>query len=409
MILVNKNTFTSLHHRDFKCFIIGQSISLMGTWLQRTAEVWLLYTLTKSPLLLGSLSVFQFGPTLIFSVFSGAIVDRFPKKKLLYLTQTVGMLQALALFILVYTNHITAILIFILATIGGLSTTLDMPTRQSYFMELVGKKDLPNAVSLNSSIFNLAKIIGPSIAGIIMGKFGMSVCFFINFLSYAAVLTGLFFIKQKSYAANISSDNIFKEIKEGLKYIYENKILLKALIFMAIICTFAMNVDVIVPVFSKTVLHKGSHGYTFLLSSMGVGSLFGTMKMAGLRRKNLNFKLLKIVGFSSAIFQIVAAFSGNLYFTAVLVLGSGFSNLCFLNGSNSILQLNTSDKYRGRVMSIYTLLNAGTTPIGNLFVGAAMNNLGGPYGFLLAGIVTAFLTTVFSIAYRNNAANTVTQ
>ncbi|MCR3761372.1 MFS transporter [Clostridium felsineum] len=407
MLLVNKQTFSSLTHRDFKCFIVGQSISLMGTWLQRTAQVWLLYTLTKSPLLLGALSIFQFGPTLLFSVFCGAIVDRFPKKKLLYLTQSVGMLQALVLFLLVYTNHITALLIFFLATIEGFTTTLDMPTRQSYFIELVGKKDLPNAVSLNSSIFNIAKIIGPSIAGIIMTTFSMSFCFFINFLSYAAVLTGLFLIKQKSLAANTSNGNLLKEIKEGLKYVYSNKILLKAFIFMAIVCTFAMNVDVIVPVFSKTVLNKGSHGYTFLLSAMGIGSLFGTMKMASLRRNNLNFKLLKIVGLSSGLLQVIAAFSGNLYFTAILVLGSGFSNLCFLNGSNSILQLNTSDKYRGRVMSIYTLFNAGTTPIGNLVVGSFMNNFGGRYGFLSAGLITAILAAVFSMIYRNNSANTI--
>lgn len=404
MVLLNKNTFSSLQHRDFKYFIIGQSISLIGTWLQRTAQVWLLYTLTKSPFLLGLLSVFQFGPTLLFSAFCGAIVDRFPKKKLLYLTQTVGMLQALVLFILVYTNHITYQSIFILAVIAGFGTTLDMPTRQSYFIELVGKKDLPNAISLNSSIFNIAKIIGPSIAGIIMLKTSISFCFFINFLSFAAVLTGLFFIKQKSTASNTSKSDLLKEVKEGFKYIYSNKILTKTLIFMAIICTFAMNIDVIAPVFSKTILHKESSGYTFILSAMGVGSLFGTIKMANLRQKKLNFKLLKIVSFLTAAFQIIAAFSGNLYFCAILVLGSGFCNLCFLNGSNSILQLNTSDEYRGRVMSIYTLVNAGTTPIGNLLVGTAMNNLGGRSGFLSAGLVSLILTAIYTLIYRNNSA-----
>lgn len=395
MILLNKNTFTSLRHRDFRCFIIGQAISVIGTWLQKTAQTWLLYTLTKSPLLLGMLGVFQFGPTLLFSAFSGAIVDRFPKKKLLYCTQTVFMIQAFILFILVYTGHITYWAIFILAVISGFATTLDMPTRQSYFIDLVGKEDLPNAVSLNSSIFNIAKIIGPSIAGIVMVKFGTSFCFFLNFLSFTAVLIGLFLISAKDKVSDKPHKNLLNEVKDGFVYIKTNDKLVKTFIYMSIVCTFAMNIDVISPVFSKTILHTGANGYTFLLSAMGLGSLVGTFKMASTRKKDLNFKLLRIASFATAFFQLAAAFSNNSYICAALVLGAGFANLVFLNGSNSILQLNTSDEYRGRVMSIYSLLNAGTVPIGNLFVGATMNAFGGRAGFSSVGLITIILTVVF--------------
>lgn len=397
MILLNKNTFTSLRHRDFRCFIIGQAISVIGTWLQKTAQTWLLYTLTKSPLLLGMLGVFQFGPTLLFSAFSGAIVDRFPKKKLLYCTQTTFMIQAFILFILVYTNHINYWSIFILAVISGFATTLDMPARQSYFIELVGKEDLPNAVSLNSSIFNIAKIIGPSIAGIIMIKFGTSFCFFLNFLSFTAVLIGLFLISAKDKASDKSHKNLLKDVKDGLVYIRNNIKLIRVFIMMGIVCTFCMNIDVISPVFSKTILHRGANGYTFLLSAMGFGSLLGTFKMASTHKKDLNFKLLAIAAFSTAIFQLLASFSNNYYLCAVFILGAGFANLSFLNGSNSILQLNTEDKYRGRVMSIYSLFNAGSVPIGNFFVGSIMNAFGGRAGFSSVGIITIILTAAFAL------------
>lgn len=397
MILLNKNTFTSLRHRDFRCFIIGQAISVIGTWLQKTAQTWLLYTLTKSPLLLGMLGVFQFGPTLLFSAFSGAIVDRFPKKKLLYCTQTVFMVQAFILFILVYTNHITYWAIFILAVISGFATTLDMPTRQSYFIDLVGKEDLPNAVSLNSSIFNIAKIIGPSIAGIVMVKFGTSFCFFLNFLSFTAVLIGLFLISAKDKISDKPHKNLLNEVKDGLVYILNNTKLVKTFILMGIVCTFCMNIDVISPVFSKTILHKGANGYTFLLSAMGFGSLLGTFKMASTRKKDLTFKLLKTAAFSTAIFQILVSFSNNYYLCALFILGAGFANLAFLNGSNSILQLNTKDEYRGRVMSIYSLFNAGSVPIGNFFVGSVMNSFGGRAGFLSVGIITVILTGAFAL------------
>ncbi|MFL0249509.1 MFS transporter [Clostridium neuense] len=402
MLLLNKNTFTSLRHRDFRCFIIGQAISVIGTWLQKTAQTWLLYTLTKSPLLLGLLGVFQFGPTLLFSAFSGAIVDRFPKKKLLYCTQITFMIQAFILFILVYTNHINYWSIFILAVISGFATTLDMPTRQSYFIELVGKEDLPNAVSLNSSIFNIAKIIGPSIAGIIMIKFGTSFCFFLNFLSFTAVLIGLFLISAKDKVSDKPHKNLLKEVKDGLVYIRNNIKLVKVFIMMGIVCTFCMNIDVISPVFSKTILNRGANGYTFLLSAMGFGSLLGTFKMATTRKKNLNLKLLITAAFSTAIFQLLASFSSNYYLCAAFILGAGFANLAFLNGSNSILQLNTEDEYRGRVMSIYSLFNAGSVPVGNFFVGSVMNAFGGRAGFSSVGIITIILTAAFILLTQHH-------
>lgn len=397
MLLFNSNTFSSLKHKDFRYFIVGQAISSIGTWMQRTAQTWLLYTMTNSAFLVGLLGVFQCGPMLLLSLFSGVIVDRFPKKKLLYITQTAYMIQALILYVLVFTKSITCWQIFALAVISGLVTTLDMPTRQSYFVELVGKRDLPNAISLNSTIFNIAKVAGPSIAGIIIYKLGISFCFLFNFLSFIAVFIGIFMISAKDKVLQKPKESLIEEIKSGLVYIYSNKILLKTVIIMAITCTFAMNIDVISPVFSKTVLGKGVGGYTMLLSFLGIGSFIGAVKMAGRKRSEITLKLLIYCAFMSSIFQIAASFSRNLYFCALLVLGSGYANLSFLNTGNSTLQLNTEDKYRGRVMSVYSLINVGTTPIGNLIVGASMDNFGGASGFFLSGMVTMVIMIIFCI------------
>lgn len=399
MILINKDTFSALKHKDFKYFMIGQSISLIGTWMQKTAQVWLLYSLTKSPFLLGILGIFQFGPMLLFGVFSGVIIDRLPKKKLLYITQSVNMFQAFILTILVYSECINYWEIFILAIISGLAQTLDMPTRQSFFIELVGKDDLPNAISLNSTITNIAKILGPSISGVIMLKFGIKFCFLINFLSFIAVLMGLFLISAEGKPAYVNKKNFFGEVKEGLIYIKSHKNLLSTICVMAITCTFAMNIDVIAPVFSKTVLGKGADGYTFILSSMGVGSLIGAIKMASRKREGLTLKFLKYNAFLTGILQVAASFSHNLFICSIFVMGAGFANMVFLNCSNSRLQLNTSNEYRGRVMSIYSLLNQGTTPVGNLFVGTAMNKFGSTSGFFLCGLVTVVLTIAFCSIY----------
>ncbi|MDP4151993.1 MAG: MFS transporter [Bacillota bacterium] len=383
-----KITFHSLKYKNFRYFWVGQCISLTGTWMQRTAQVWLVYTVTKSPLLVGILGVCQFMPMLLFSLFAGVIVDRFPKKNLILLTQILFMLQAAIMTILTFTGRIQYWHVFILSAFYGITQTIDMPARQSFFFELVGKDDIMNAISLNSSIVNLAKIVGPAISGAIMVAFGPVVCFFINAVSYIAVIGGILMIKIEPYVPKATHRRMLPEISEGLRYIKKSKTLMLNVIVMGIVCTFAMNNDVVIPVFSRIVLNRGASGYTTLLSAAGVGSFIGAIVMAFISKNGLHKNLLIITGIATGALQILTLLTKQYALCMLLLAFIGFSNLAFINTANSIFQIYSSDEYRGRVMSVYSFLNQGSTPIGNFYAGTVMEHIGGDSGFVSCGVAT---------------------
>ena len=382
-----ESTFASLKHRDFRIFWSGQCISLLGTWMQRTALVWLVYTTTNSPFLVGLVGVAQFLPMLFFTLFTGAVVDRFPKRKILIVTQSLLMIQALALSILAASDSSRYWQLLLLCAFLGITNTIDMPARLSFFVELVGKDDIMNAVSLNSSIVNLARIIGPAVAGIIMVNFGAPMCFFINALSFLAVIFSLTKLKIKdSVQISNNSRNLLSEIKDGIYFIKNDETLMINAVFLAILCTFAMNTEVIVPVFVKTVLNMGTGAYTKLLSAAGVGSLAGAVTMAAVAKRGVKKGLLLISAAATISIHIFMLFSSNYTLSLLLVASIGYCNLVFLNVGNSIFQIYAPDKYRGRVMSVYSFLTQGSTPIGNFFAGSAMELLGGRAGFPVCGI-----------------------
>lgn len=356
--------------------------------MQRTAQIWLVYSLTKSPLLVGLLGVCQFLPMLLLSLFAGVYIDRYPKKKILLLTQSVFMLQAFTLTVLTYFQVVQYWHILILSAVFGLTQTIDMPARQSYFIELVGRKDVMNAISLNSTIVNLAKIIGPAISGIVMVKFGPVFCFFANALSYLAVLWGLLQISTPGLTVRHHRRNILREIGEGIRYIKQNDILIYNVYCMAVVCTIALNTDVLIPVFAKSVLGKGATGYTLMMSAVGIGSLLAALILATVSKKGLRTHRLLISGFGIAILQIVTSFTRNYELCLILAAGIGFANLTFINTGNAIFQVNSTDAYRGRVMSVYAFLNQGSTPIGNFLAGIIMEHFGGSAGFLACGLTT---------------------
>lgn len=397
-----KDTFISLRHRDFCIFWCTQCISLIGTFMQRSAQVWLVYTITRSPFKLGMLGVVQFAPFMIFSLFAGVIVDRLPKRKIIIMTQIVFMLQAFALSFLVFIGRAEYWHILILSAVFGMVQTFDMPARQSYFVEIVGKEDIMNAISLNSTIVNLAKIIGPAVAGLAMLGLGAGFCFFVNGASYFFVIAGLLFIKTPDKVVKRKSGKMLDEIKEGLSYVKNIEELKVALIMMAIVCTFAMNIDVIIPVFTKEVLNKGASEYSFALSAMGFGSFIGAIFMAGRSKRGAKRSLLFMDAVFVSIFQIGAFYVKNYSVLLIFVAVMGFLNLTFLNMSNSMLQINSSDAYRGRVMSLYSLLNAGSTPLGNFYAGAAMERFDGAAGFMACGGITLILTIFALIMKRDN-------
>ena len=378
--------FASLKHRDFRIFWIGQCVSLMGTWMQRTALVWLVYTITNSPFKVGLVGVAQYLPILLFTLFSGAIVDRFSKRRLLIVTQSLLMLQALALALLTFFHCEQYWLLLLLCTALGLTTTVDMPARLSCFMDLVGKEDIMNAVSLNSTIVNLARIIGPAAAGIVMELGGASVCFFINAVSFLAVIFSLTRIKTVEKPSFPRTQNVVADVKEGLDYIRGSETLVINVIFLAVLCTFAMNSDVIIPVFARTVLGMGAGAYTRLLSAVGLGSLIGAVVMAGLARYGVRKWFLPAAAAGETIILIAMGLCRSYGLVLVMVTLLGILNLMFLNSGNSIFQLYAPEKYRGRVMSVYALITVGSTTFGNFYAGVVMQAFGGWAGWPFCGI-----------------------
>lgn len=382
--------FSSLKHRDFRIFWLGQCVSLMGTWMQRTALVWLVYTITDSPLKVGLIGVAQFLPMLVFTLFAGAFIDRFPRRRLLIATQSLLMAQALALALLTFFHYEEYWLLLLLCALLGFTTTIDMPARLAFYMDLVGKEDIMNAVSLNSTIVNLARIVGPAAAGIVMAAGGASLCFFINAASFLAVIYSLTRIRHRETPAPPAKErHVLAEIKEGLQYIRGSETLMINVIFLGVLCTFAMNNDVIIPVFARETLGLGAGAYTRLLSAAGLGSLLGAMTMAALAKRGVRKWLLPTAAFAETLLLLSMAlcrwYGASLFMVSLM----GFFNLVFLNSGNSIFQIYAPEKYRGRVMSVYSLITVGSTPIGNFFAGSVMQLFGGSAGWPVCGAACA--------------------
>jgi MFS family permease len=380
------NPFTSLKHKNFKYYWMGMCVSLIGTWMQNIAQPWLAYTLTNSPFLLSLIGILQFTPMLIFSLFAGVIVDKFSKKKILIVTQSASLVIVLILAILVWTGTVQYWHILIMATALGIVNTIDMPSRQSMVIELVGKKDLMNGIALNSMAFNLARIIGPAIAGLVMGYAGIAACFFINAISFAAVVISLFFIELKPVERIPKiHTNVFKEIKDGLNYIYHKDILLYTLIILAIVGTFAPNFGVLVPVFAKEILQQDEAGFGILMSFIGVGSFLGAMFIATFSKSAPKKFVIYSVPLVVGAALMITGYTSVYLLTGISLAITGFFFILFTSSANSILQLNSSDEYRGRVMSVYTLVFAGTTPFGNLYAGLFAEHFNARVGFAACG------------------------
>jgi MFS family permease len=398
------NPFIALKHNNFRYYWIGMCISLIGTWMQNIAQPWLAYTLTNSPFLLSLIGIAQFTPMLIFALFAGVFVDKFSKKKILLFTQSASLVITLILAILVWTGKIEYWHILIMSTFLGIVNTVDMPARQSMVIELVGREDLMNAIALNSMVFNLARIIGPALAGIVMGYAGVAVCFFANAISFGAVVISLFFIElhpvQKK--PNVENANLIGEIKDGLKYIYRKKVLLYTLIVMAIVGTFVPNFNVLVPVFAKEILKENEAGFGILMSFMGFGSFLGAMFIATLSKSGPKKFIIYIVPIIVGALLIATGYTNVYLLTGIFLAITGFFFISFTSSANSTLQLNSRNEYRGRVMSVYTLVFAGSTPFGNLYAGLFAEHFNARIGFAACGGIIILLMIPLLIYKRRN-------
>ncbi len=385
------STFHSLRNRNFRYFWTGQCVSQIGSAMQRTAQYWLIYTLTDSPLAVGMLGVCQFVPILLLSLPAGALIDRIPKRPLIITTQVLYMAQAALLTLLTWSGVTQYWHIFVLSALQGVTQSFDMPTRQTFLYELVGPADIMNAVSLHSTVVNLSKIFGPALAGLVMLQLGIPVCFLINTLSFIAVIGGLLMIRMPKTATQRTQIHIGREILDGLRFIRRQNSLVAVVLIFGIVSTFALNHEVIAPVFADDVLGQGANGYTGLLTALGIGSLIGALFMATRSRSGVKGHRLILGGIATALLQILTICTTSYPISLILLGLIGFANLVFLNTANVLFQTNTPDEYRARVMSIYSLLLFGSTPAGNFFAGVIMDNIPGDSGFVGCGLLTLLL------------------
>jgi MFS family permease len=405
----------ALNSRNFRFFWLGQLISLTGTWMQSTGQDWLVLQLTHSAWLLGVVGALQFLPVLLLSLFSGVIADKFPKKKLLIGTQISSLTLATVLCILVLTGTVQLWHIFILATLLGITNSLDMPVRQSFVVEMVGRDTLPNAIALNSTSFNLARIIGPSIAGLLIGWFSGSEAplFFFNALSFIPVIFGLYLIRsselhnQPSKQMQAQKQGTFKSLGEGLSYIVRVPAIFMIIAIVGVISLFGINFNIILPLFASTVLNAGPQGYGFLSAAFGFGALLAAVWLAW-TNKQANVTQLVIsallFGITEAIFAISHLYILSILFIAVV----GFNQISFSARANSMLQAVTPNHLRGRIMSVYTIVFVGTTPIGNLAIGALSNAFGASIA-LLAGAIPCIIAAIAAWCVRKPAEKSINE
>jgi MFS family permease len=372
--------------------------------MQRAAQQWILFQMTHSPFIVGLAGVCQFTPVLLTSLFTSVLADRFPKRNYLIVTQSFQMLQVMILFLLVWSGHLVYWHILLMAAFLGLANAFDMPARQSFFIELVGKESLKSAIGLNSTIVNIAKISGPALSGLILTAFGATLCFFINALSFVAVLVSLFFIKTYDVKVRIRSrdQSMMKEVLDGLKYISLNKPVREAVLMMLIVGVFAMNTDVTLPVFAQVVLKQKALGFSLLLSSIGIGSLLGALTFASKKSNLLGRHTLTISGIMLSLFLMITSLQHQYFIAFFSLMVIGFFTMIFMATVNSTIQLNTADEYRGRAMGVYALVFTGTTPIGNFITGIINQQFGSNIGFLFCGFMSLLmLLTYKAFLYRH--------
>jgi len=396
-IFLASGPFRALRHKNYRYYWFGQAISVIGSWMQNMAMQWLALELTNSALLLSIVTASEQVPVMILSLFAGAILDRKQKKRVILLTQSLLLTFAFLLFLITYTHVVRYWHLVVLAFMRGLVTTFDNPARQSYMITLVGKDDLPNAVGLNSMIFNLARIIGPAVASLVISTVGIEMCFLANAISFIPVIIGVFLIDAREHQKEENGKSVFAEVIDGLKYVYTNKVLLRTISLVLIMGTFILNFNVLIPVYAKLALGRNETGFGLLMSSMGIGSLMGAFLTAIRKKENINLNLLFKFILSVSIVYILLGFNKSYTAACILFVLVGLLAISFNTSANSLLQLSSSDDFRARVLSIYFLCNAGTTPIGNLFTGTISQKISPWAGFYISGLVTIALTIIVLI------------
>lgn len=381
-----RTVFRSLKHKNFRLFFMGQSISLVGTWVQSTAMPWLVFDITHSVVWLGVVGFASQIPMFVFSSFAGVLSDRWNRHRILVVTQTLSMLQALLLAILHMTGAIQVWHIVVLSVSLGCINALDIPARQSFMVEMVGsKKDLGNAIALNSTMVNAARLVGPSIAGLLIAAAGEGVCFLLNGLSYIMVIASLLRMTIVPRAMNDTKKRVLHELKEGFVYTFGFAPIRYVILMLGLVSLMGMSYVVLMPAFAKGILHGGPHTFGFLMGAAGLGALVAAVYLASMRGV---VRLGRVIPISTGIFGIgLFAFSFSRLFalSAAFLALAGFGMMLQMASSNTILQTIVDDDKRGRVMSFYAMAFMGTAPFGSLLSGFLAKMLGAPHTIMIGG------------------------
>ena len=370
-------SFRAFRHRNYRLFYAGQSISLIGTWMQTIAQAWLVLEITDSKMALGVVTMLQFLPITLLVLFAGVIADRVRKRDFLVLTQLLAMAQALTLAILVFTGAVELWHVYVLALVLGFSNAFDMPTRQAFAIEMVGRKDLVNAVALNSGMFNGARLIGPAIGGFIIAAFGVKTVFLLNGISFIPVLLSLAAVRTSElHSAERTEERAhpLAELRDGISYALRTPATLLVIILVALIGMFGYNFTVMLPLITRYVLHGDSVALGFLTASVGFGALVAALLLAG-RKAATRYQLFLGAG-AFTFFLAGVALSQHLLLTMLLLVGLGAAGATFGTTANTAIQIATPDHLRGRVVSLYMLLFAGSTPVGGYLTGFMAEHIG---------------------------------
>lgn len=375
----------ALRHRNFQLFFGGQAISLIGTWMQTVAESWLVYRLTGSEVLLGFVGFAGQIPVFLFAPFGGAFADRHDRRWILVGTQTTAMLLAMTLAILTLTHRVVVWEVFALGALLGVVNAFDIPTRQSFFVEIVGRDDLHNAIALNSSMFNGARIIGPAIAGILVATIGEGWCFFANAVSYLAVIVGLVAMRRAAPRVEPAVGSTFRRIAEGFRFAAKTRPVRSLLLLLAAVSLAGTPYAVLMPVFAEKILHSGARGLGLLMGASGLGALIGSIALAMRRQlRGLGSWVANAaigVGIALALFSLSRTFG----LSALLLVPVGGTFMVTLGSSNTLIQAMVPDSLRGRVMAVYSMMFMGMAPFGALLAGTLAGRIGAAHTVAAGG------------------------
>jgi MFS family permease len=380
-----RTTLRALRHRNFQLFFGGQMVSLTGTWMQNIAQDWLVYRLTGSSLLLGLVAFMNLIPVLILAPVAGIVADRFSRHRTVMMTQTLSMLLGLLLAILTLSGLIRVWEILVITTLLGVVIAFDIPARQAFLMDMVGREDLFNAIALNSSMFNAARIIGPALAGALVAWIGEGWCFFANGVSYAAVIAGLSRMRLGPQTSHLPTGSALEHIVEGFRFARRTAPVRLLLLMVGVVSLVAMPYTVLMPIFAAGVLHGGARGLGLLMGATGLGALLGSLTLAS--KQNVR-GLGRWVWSASVVFGgslILFSLSRRFWLSFALLVPAGFGMMVQMGATNTLLQVMAPDRLRGRVMALYSMMFIGMAPIGALLGGAVAAQIGAPWTVAIGG------------------------